>query len=210
MISILEMISYNTTCLVALLFRSINMPGIINGMIIYMILLPRAFLMNTSHNKRRIIERGWKNCLRNTLGLLPMPSNSDFNPGNKMPHDKTRSTFMKRRGLVHRGKRGIEDSETRHHDPKKSFHTGSASMLEPTVLDSKDKKQKKPLEIVITPKTLELPCQMNPPKIGSITLEGNSVSGCTANPLTTSSCLGKDQILLSDLEQESDVLFGCK
>ena len=175
-----------------------------------MILLPRAFLMNTSHNKRRIIERGWKNCLRNTLGLSPMPSNPAFNPGNKMTNDKTRSTFKKKRGLVHRGKRGIEDSETRHHDPNKTFHTGSGSRLEPTGLGDKDKKQKKPLEIIITPKTLELPCQMYPPQIGSITNEGNSVLRCTANPLTTSGCLGKDEILISDLEQESDVLFGCK
>ena len=210
MITILEMISYNITCLVALLFGSIELPGIINGMLIYMILLPRAFLMNTSHNKHRIIERGWKNCLRNTLGLSPMPATPEFNPGNKMTHDKTKSTIKKRRGLVHRGKRGIVDSETRHHDPNKSFRTGSASKLEPTVLDAKDKKQKKPLEIMINPKTLELPCQMYRPKIGSITDEGNSVLRCTANPLTTTGCLGKDQILLSDLEKESDVLFGCK
>ena len=186
------------------------LPGIINGMLIYMILLPRAFLMNTSHNKRRIIERGWKNCLRNTLGLSPMPSNPDFNRGNKMTNDKTRSTFKKRRGLVHRGKKGIVDSETRDHDPNRLCHKGSASRLEPTVLDAKDKKQKKPPELKINPKTLELPCQMYPPKIGSTTNEGNSVLGCTANPLTPSGCLGKDQILISDLEQESDVLFGCK
>ena len=186
------------------------LPGIINGMLIYMILLPRAFLMNTSHNKRRIIERGWKHCLRNTLGLSPMPSNLDFNPGNKMTNDKMKSTFKKRRGLVHHDKRGIVDPETRHHDPNKSFQTGSASRLESTILDAKDKKRKKPPELKINPKTLELPCRMYPPKIGSIINEGSSVLRCTANPLTTSGCLGKDQILISDLEQESDVLFGCK
>ena len=139
-----------------------------------------------------------------------MPSNPDFNPGNKMTNDKTKSTFNKRQGLVRRGKRVIVDSETRDRDPNKSFHTGSASSLEPTVLDASDKKQKKQLEIMITPKTLELPYQMYQPKIGSITNEGNSVLRCASNPLTTSRCLGKDQILLSDLEQESDVLFGCK
>ena len=212
MISILEMISYNFTCLVALVFGSISLPGIINGMLIYMILLPRAFLMNTSHNKRRIIERGWKNCLRNTLGLSPTPSDPAFNPGNKVARDKMKSTFKKGRGVVHRGERGIVDSQTRHHNPNKLFHTGTASKLERTVSDAKDKKQKKPPEIMITPKSLELSDgQMYPPKIGSISDEGNnSVLRCTANPLTTSGCLGKHQILLSDLEQESEVLFGCK
>ena len=30
-----------------------------------LIFMPYAFLMNTSHNKARIIESGWKNVLRN-------------------------------------------------------------------------------------------------------------------------------------------------
>ena len=34
-------------------------------MILFLIILPHSFLMNTSHNKNRIIEHGWKNVMRN-------------------------------------------------------------------------------------------------------------------------------------------------
>ena len=35
---------------------------------LYMIILPYCFLMNTSHNKNRIVEHGWKNVFNNVLG----------------------------------------------------------------------------------------------------------------------------------------------
>ena len=38
---------------------------------LYMVILPYAFLMNTSHNKNRIVEHGWKNVLNNILGRAP-------------------------------------------------------------------------------------------------------------------------------------------
>ena len=34
-------------------------------MTVYLVLLPYAFLMNTSHNKNRIVELGWRNVIRN-------------------------------------------------------------------------------------------------------------------------------------------------
>ena len=33
----------------------------------YMLILPYAFLMNTSHNKNRVIEHGWKNVFMNVV-----------------------------------------------------------------------------------------------------------------------------------------------
>ena len=36
--------------------------------ILYLILLPYFFLMNTSHNKERVIEYGWKNVIWNFIG----------------------------------------------------------------------------------------------------------------------------------------------
>ena len=36
--------------------------------ILYLILLPYVFLMNTSHNKERVIEYGWKNVIWNFIG----------------------------------------------------------------------------------------------------------------------------------------------
>ena len=41
-------------------------------MSLYMILLPYAFLMNTSHNKKRIVKYGWSNVFKN---LIRKPNN---------------------------------------------------------------------------------------------------------------------------------------
>ena len=37
-------------------------------LILYMLVVPYSFLMNTSHNKERIIEHGWINIVKNILG----------------------------------------------------------------------------------------------------------------------------------------------
>ena len=39
------------------------------SMILYDIILPHVFLMNTSENKNRIVELGWKNVLKNIVGI---------------------------------------------------------------------------------------------------------------------------------------------
>lgn len=41
---------------------------LIEVLCLYLILLPYSFLMNTSHNKNRIIEHGWKNVFKNLIG----------------------------------------------------------------------------------------------------------------------------------------------
>ena len=38
-------------------------------MTLYFVFLPYSFLMNTSHNKNRVVEIGWKNVFRNILGI---------------------------------------------------------------------------------------------------------------------------------------------
>ena len=47
-------------------------------LIIYFIILPYAFLMNTSHNKNRVIEHGWKNVFKNIIGY----KDTKISPGN--------------------------------------------------------------------------------------------------------------------------------
>ena len=44
---------------------------ILQIMTLYLVLLPYLFLMNTSHNKERIVEHGWMNVLRNMFGSTP-------------------------------------------------------------------------------------------------------------------------------------------
>ena len=55
--------------ILAVVFRAGTFPIVIHTIIVYSILLPLAFLMNTSHNKTRILEYGWRNVLRNLLGM---------------------------------------------------------------------------------------------------------------------------------------------
>ena len=64
--------------------------SLIVGMISYQIILPYVFLMNTSHNKNRIVEFGWKNVLMNIIGR---PSNS-VEPNEQMPKDKHESEAL--------------------------------------------------------------------------------------------------------------------
>jgi hypothetical protein len=61
------------------------------AMISYFIILPYVFLMNTSHNKNRIVELGWKNVLMNVIGR---PDNS-VEPNEEMGNDKHESQASK-------------------------------------------------------------------------------------------------------------------
>ena len=40
----------------------------IQNMIMYMVVIPYTFLMNTSDNKNRVLEYGWRNVFQNLLG----------------------------------------------------------------------------------------------------------------------------------------------
>ena len=42
---------------------------LIQGMGLQCVLLPYTFLMNTAHNKNRIVEIGWKNVVKNIFGM---------------------------------------------------------------------------------------------------------------------------------------------
>ena len=42
---------------------------LIQSILLYFVLLPYAFLMNTSQNKARIIEHGWTNVIRNIFNI---------------------------------------------------------------------------------------------------------------------------------------------
>ena len=54
-------------------------------MVLYDVILPYAFLMNTSHNKNRIVELGWKNVLKNII----------FRSGSNSVEDITKETYKK-------------------------------------------------------------------------------------------------------------------
>ena len=124
-------------------------------MITYLILLPCAFLMNTSHNKRRVIEHGWENVLRNTFGLSTTPSNPDCNQPKIISVKKTSSNTKQKRSAVYQYKRGQVHPQMLSHDLGQSLPTGSTSTLVVADVeeasDCKGQKQKKPLDIMMKP-----------------------------------------------------------
>ena len=76
-ISIIEsIITITYTIIVALTVRT-SFGTLINIMILYMIIVPYSFLMNTSDNKERIIEIGWMNVVKNIFGSFFNPRGSD-------------------------------------------------------------------------------------------------------------------------------------
>ena len=66
MITLLESLYLVVNITYAMLNQS-TIGNLIVSMPLRLIILPYSFLMNTSHNKGRIIELGWKNVLRNIL-----------------------------------------------------------------------------------------------------------------------------------------------
>ena len=171
-------------------------------MISYLILLPCAFLMNTSHNKRRVIEHGWKIVLRNTFGLSVTPSNQDCNLRAKINENKTSNGLQKSQVY----------SQMISHDMDKSLPTGSTSTLvvdaAKEASDCKGQKQKKPLEIIMNPEKLERADQMDRPKLSFIGDGDNRVLECKATRVTKTGCSENGKILVYDLEQESEFLFS--
>ena len=54
--------------LLGLIIGKVSLATVIHVMTVHMVVLPYTFLMNTSHNKNRIVEKGWKNVFRNLTG----------------------------------------------------------------------------------------------------------------------------------------------
>ena len=69
MILLLEILFSFIQLTLLIIFKAHTFPTLINGIFLWSIVLPHSFLMNTSHNKRRIIEIGWINVLRNVFKL---------------------------------------------------------------------------------------------------------------------------------------------
>ena len=67
-ISLLESVSNITYIILVTVTGRTSYGTLINLLTLYMIVLPYSFLMNTSHNKERIIEQGWMNVFTNIFG----------------------------------------------------------------------------------------------------------------------------------------------
>ena len=81
MISLLELSSNVVYMVIIVSTVKTSYTTLIQVMFLYMIILPYAFLMNTSHNKKRIVEYGWSNVLKN---LIIKPNNSIRDDNNSL------------------------------------------------------------------------------------------------------------------------------
>ena len=52
-----------------LIFKVVGYNALLQNIFLYFVILPYAFLMNTSHNKDRIIEDGWNNVFNNVFRI---------------------------------------------------------------------------------------------------------------------------------------------
>ena len=71
MTSFLELLGSVTIVFTLWATKGTTVWALIHGEIFYVILLPHAFLMNTSHNKNRIVDYGWRSVFRNIIGRSP-------------------------------------------------------------------------------------------------------------------------------------------
>ena len=88
--SFLEFVGTFTYIIHMKIATSTNFATLIHFQAIYMILVPHAFLKNTSDNKNRIIDQGWNNVFKNIIGrptnsVEPINNNSSHNKINETP-----------------------------------------------------------------------------------------------------------------------------
>ena len=67
MISLLELSSNIGYVIIISFTIKTSFATLVHFMFLYMVLLPYAFLMNTSHNKNRMVEYGWRNVFSNLI-----------------------------------------------------------------------------------------------------------------------------------------------
>ena len=58
---------------------------LITSMVLHYLILPYTYLMNTSDNRNLVAVDGWKNVIRNSLGVLNKYSSSDIPTGGSDP-----------------------------------------------------------------------------------------------------------------------------
>ena len=69
MVSLLEAVSSIVYVIIVLFALRTTYTTLLQIMTVYLVLSPYLFLMNTSHNKNRVVEHGWKNVFKNLLGM---------------------------------------------------------------------------------------------------------------------------------------------
>ena len=67
-VSLFEFLGNVLYLLLLVYFKGTTFVSLFHAISLYYIVLPYAFLMNTSDNKHRVVENGWANVFKNLLG----------------------------------------------------------------------------------------------------------------------------------------------
>ena len=119
--SIISFLELSTTVLhtvIIKLNKGTSVYSLIYAMAVYDVILPYAFLMNTSHNKSRVVALGWNNVILNILGI-----NNKLQKEGVVPNDDTskhQKTLKK-------------ENKPKKDDKDKIYTIASHSNAEPTV-----------------------------------------------------------------------------
>ena len=176
--------------------------------------------MNTSYNKSRIIEHGWKNVLKNTFGLSSSLPNPYRNKENNMNENPTSNRVRKRRVPVYHHKRSwiypLMTSRSRDRPSSSGCKSTLTVSTKNKNLNCEMEQKNECREIIIRPEGLKRPRQFNRALRNSIAIEmvgvmeEENVLGSTAKKIRKINCSKNGDLSITDLEQECDILFSCK
>ena len=204
MILLLEILFSFIQLALLIIFKAHTFPTLINGIFLWSIVLPHTFLMNTSHNKRRIIEKGWVNVLRNVFGLaaridghqVPQNSVRRNNQHLNLPNQKTKQA-NRTSVLSSVSGKSFEDISN-----SKYFNAKSLSekrYVEKSLGDSKAHRK-----FVKSQKRNNIP--LNSSKNTSAMIKQNSITRIKKNHTTHKATTQELRVI--DLEEHSDSLFN--
>ena len=76
---LLESFNFVADLIIYAVFQSLGKTKFTQNMVLFLVILPYSYLANTSDNKRRIAEEGWKNVLRNIFSVNCKTNNDSNN-----------------------------------------------------------------------------------------------------------------------------------
>ena len=201
MTTILELFgNFMAAILIVFVFKASTLLTLIPQIICYSILLPYAFIMNTSHNKNRVIECGWRNVLRNLVGMRQRPSENNEigamngNQNTDRPIKNNEAETQSKCSKVYTISKYVRTSET---------NSKGASVSTKTQTIKRTDKLEKKVNFQTSPKwaTKEKPRSS---KAKEIKNENQKYQRKAVVPHEVK----QTEIVFIDLEQESDFLFN--
>ena len=209
MISILEIVGCFTQVVLLVVFKASSLPTLINGIFLWSIVLPHTFLMNTSHNKQRIIQSGWVNIFKNVFKLSANPNRIDIF-GKSMIHNNQTSNVCNQPQIVVNKQRNlgvVSASSTLPTTESKPINTSSPSActldkneLSDPIFNSKSLKQLNVTHVIL-----------ETPKGGYVETNHLDVMSLACIQKNSPVCKSLEQDLVPmDLELQSDEIFNFK